>query len=78
MLTLRSELSNLNACEVRETPLTWRSTTGALAYLSHFIILNSEKGQGQVTEATGACGHTEPIIHNAVVELSRVGVSRSV
>ena len=42
MLTLRPELSNLDACiscEVRETPLTWRSTTGALAYLSLFIIV---------------------------------------
>ena len=59
MLTLRPELSNLDACEVTETPLTWRSTTGALAYLSLFIIVRTEKGQGQVTPATGACGLTD-------------------
>ena len=39
MLTLGPELSNLDACEVRETPLTWRSTTGALARLSLLIIV---------------------------------------
>ena len=57
MLTLRPELSNLDACEVREMPLTWRATTGALAYLSLFIIVRI-KGQGQVTASTGACGCT--------------------
>ena len=45
MLTLRPELSNLDACEVRETPLTWRSTTGALAYLSLFIIVRRAKAK---------------------------------
>ena len=56
MLTLRPELSNLDACEVRETLLTWWSTTGALAHLSLFIIVR--RAQGQVTAATGACGAT--------------------
>ena len=45
MLTLRPELSNLDACEVRETPLTWWSTTGALAYLSLFIIVRRAKAK---------------------------------
>ena len=53
MLTLRPELSNLDACEMRETPLTWLSTTGALAHLSLFIIVR--RAQGHVTAATGAC-----------------------
>ena len=47
MLTLRPELSNLDACDVRETPLTWRSTTGALAYLSLFIIVRRAKAKWQ-------------------------------
>ena len=47
MLTLRPELSNLDACEVRETPLTWQSTTGALAYLSLFIIVRRAKAKWQ-------------------------------
>ena len=66
MLTLRPELSNLDACDVRETPLTWRSTTGALAYLS---LYNSEKGQGQVTAATGACGIC--LCHAVIADLWR-------
>ena len=45
MLTLRPELSNLNTCKVRETPLTWRSTTGALAHLSLFIIVRRAKAK---------------------------------
>ena len=53
MLTLRPELSNLDACEVRETPLTWQSTTGALAHLSLFVIVR--RAQGQVIAATGSC-----------------------
>ena len=59
MLTLRPELSNLDACEVREMPLTWRSTAGALAHLSLFIIVR--RAQGQVTAATGACGLTQDV-----------------
>ena len=45
MLTLRPELSNMDACEVRETPLTWRSTTGAFRYLSLFIIVRRAKAK---------------------------------
>ena len=45
MRTLRPELSNLDACEVREMPLTWRSTTGVLAYLSLFIIVRRAKAK---------------------------------
>ena len=56
MLILRPELSNLVACEVREAPLTLRSTTGALAHLSLFIIVR--RAQGQVTTTTGACVYT--------------------
>ena len=50
MLTLRPELSNLDACEVRETPLTWRFTTGALAYLSLCIIVRRAQDPSD-------CGH---------------------
>ena len=32
-------------CEVRETPLTWRSTTSALAYLSLFILVRRAKAK---------------------------------
>ena len=39
------ELSSLDACEVRETPVTWRSTTGALAYLSLFIMVRRAKAK---------------------------------
>ena len=56
MLTLRPELSNMDACEVRETPLTWRSTTGAPAHLSLLIIVR--RAPGHVTAATGACDAT--------------------
>ena len=52
MFILRPELSNLVACEVKETLLTLRSTTGALAHLSLFIIVR--RAQGPVTAATGA------------------------
>ena len=45
MLTLRPELSNLVACEVRKTPLTLRPITGALAHLSLSTIVRRAQGQ---------------------------------
>ena len=44
-------------------PLTWRSTTGALAHVSPFIIVG--RAQGQVTAATGACGIIKKMMHSS-------------
>ena len=57
MLILRPELSNLVACEVRETPLTLRFVEciqPASLHASFYIII-VRRGQRQVTAATGAC-----------------------
>ena len=55
MRTLRPELSNLDACELGERNAINLAVHNRCACIP-VSFYNSEKGQGQVTAATGACG----------------------